>query len=129
MDGEFKQAQENLEIIYGDPEEVKLKTWKDTVKDIVTKLQPIKRKEKLYAAKDIESELRIRARQEAKPKVDVKKVKKRGLIDCKLEMDFGYEFKKKNIIIDVSVDGEVFKLMSNKGSTEFRMYCGVAKRF
>lgn len=129
MDDKYKQADENLKLIYGDPKQLKKKTWKDKVKEVVNKLQPIKREEKLYSVKDIESEMRLRRREELEPKINMKQRAKKGLIDCRLELDFGYEFKNKEIIIDLSVDGELFKLMSNRGSTEFTMYMGAAKRF
>ena len=129
MNDKYKQAEENLKLLYGDPKQLKKKTWKDKVKGIVTKFQPIRREEKLYSVKDIESEMRLRRREELEPVVNLKQRKKKGLIDCRLELDFGYEFKEKEIIIDVSVDGELFKFMSNRGSSEFTTYIGAAKRF
>lgn len=127
MGEDFNQAQKNVKTI---TEKVELKTWKDTVKKIYKKLHPIKRKEKLYSIKkDIESEHYARIQREFEPKIDLKKSGKKGLLNCKLELEFGHEFKKSNIIIDVNVNGEMFKLMSREGSTDFNMYYGVAKRF
>jgi len=126
-----EQALENFKLITEDIQTYESKTWKDTVKKVYDVLRPpIRKKEKLHTLKkDIESEKRAILEHEFSPTLDIKNSKKKGILNCKLELEFGHEFKKKDIIVNVSIDGEMFRLISNKGSSTFNMSYGATKRF